>query len=507
MKAISQELQDHLAGPVTTLATCWRLDLKDGTVMGFTDHDHPIDYDGVRYEARGGFDASTIQTTGDLAVDELEVDALLDSDGITEADLAAGRYDHAEITIFSVNYNDLSMGHITWRRGWLGEVSPSNGIATAEVRGLTQALKQPIGETYTAACRADFMDSRCRYGWTTVLKFDGVSDHVDCTNAIWVNHSQQTAECWFYREQDQAESTNHSTKNVLLAKASDNDNDNFEVGTSGSDVILYLDTAGGSGTQTFAANIRDNAWHHLAITFNGGLTHIFLDGEEVGSYDWGGDMASDADPSPFAIGKSLHQGAPFKGKISDVRVWSIVRTQAEIQNAKDERLSGSESGLVAYYKLDEGSGETATDSAGSNDGTINGAIWSAGNIRVGGKNPRVTGSVTSAADPGTFSDSNRTEESGWFDYGVVTWTSGANAGLSAEIRYFNGSQFGLFEPMPYAIAAGDTYEVTPGCDKRLQTCRDKYDNVVNFRGEPYIPGRQEASRVGGNGSLSNPGGF
>jgi uncharacterized phage protein (TIGR02218 family) len=46
----------------------------------------------------------------------------------------------------------------------------------------------------------------------------------------------------------------------------------------------------------------------------------------------------------------------------------------------------------------------------------------------------------------------------------------------------------LFLPMGYAIAAGDTFSVYPGCDKRLETCLGRFGNVVNFRGEPYVPG-------------------
>lgn len=39
------------------------------------------------------------------------------------------------------------------------------------------------------------------------------------------------------------------------------------------------------------------------------------------------------------------------------------------------------------------------------------------------------------------------------------------------------------------MAVGDTFHIVPGCDKRLATCRDRYANVINFRGEPYLPGQ------------------
>ncbi|WAC08905.1 MAG: phage BR0599 family protein [Thermodesulfobacteriota bacterium] len=47
--------------------------------------------------------------------------------------------------------------------------------------------------------------------------------------------------------------------------------------------------------------------------------------------------------------------------------------------------------------------------------------------------------------------------------------------------------FTLFLAMPKTIQIGDTYEAYPGCDKKVSTCEDKYDNVINFRGEPFVP--------------------
>ena len=100
----------------------------------------------------------------------------------------------------------------------------------------------------------------------------------------------------------------------------------------------------------------------------------------------------------------------------------------------------------------------------------------------------VNGVVTNVASSYTFSDSARGEASDYFTYGLVTFTSGANAGISMEIRNYNAGQFGLFLPMPYAIAVGDHYTARAGCDKSFETCIAKFNNAVNFRGEPHVPG-------------------
>lgn len=102
----------------------------------------------------------------------------------------------------------------------------------------------------------------------------------------------------------------------------------------------------------------------------------------------------------------------------------------------------------------------------------------------------VSGTLTGATDGRVFIDSGRGEATGYFDRGVLTWTAGANAGLSAEVKEFvSGGTIRLFLPMGRAVAIGDEYTLRRGCDKRATTCQ-AYSNFVNFRGFPSIPGPQ-----------------
>ena len=112
---------------------------------------------------------------------------------------------------------------------------------------------------------------------------------------------------------------------------------------------------------------------------------------------------------------------------------------------------------------------------------------------------RVTGSVVSVTDRSKFTDTARTEADDYFKYGLLTWTSGLNNGYSMEVKNYTLStgEFELFEPMPYAIAVADTYSVYAGCDKFFSTCKDKFSNVVNFRGEPHVPTQDQISTFGG----------
>ncbi len=104
----------------------------------------------------------------------------------------------------------------------------------------------------------------------------------------------------------------------------------------------------------------------------------------------------------------------------------------------------------------------------------------------------VTGAVTAATDRRSFADSARGESVNHWNGGLLTWTSGANVGRKMEVKAFgSGGTFTLFLPMPSIVAVGDNYSLRPGCDKKFSTCKDRYNNVKNFRGEPNVPGNDQ----------------
>jgi uncharacterized phage protein (TIGR02218 family) len=286
MKIISETLASHIACEVTTLATCWKLKRRDNTLMGFTNHDRKLVIDGLEYKASTGFTPGTIENTGSLSVDNLDVEGMLSSGSITQVDILAGLYDFAEIDIFQVNYKDVSQGILPLKRGWLGEVSLKKQQFVAEVRGMTQQLAQTIGELYSPSCRATLGDSRCQ-----------------------VNLEEHT----------------------------------------------------------------------------------------------------------------------------------------------------------------------------------------------------VIGTITSVANNQQCTDSERDDASGVFSSGVMTFTSGANNGLSMELKEYiynseTGGQFILALPMSYTVSEGDSYSLTKGCDKTTGACKQRFDNILNFRGEPHVPGLDRMLETAGTRS-------
>ncbi len=161
MRTITAGLESHLAGEVITLATCWKITRTDGVVMGFTDHDKDIIFESVTYKAASGFNATGVQYKADFSVDNLDIEGMLTSDDIKEADILAGKYDYAEVHIFIVNFENLAHEDLFVKRGWLGEVRVKRSQFVAELRGLSQKLSQTIGRQFLPACDAILGDTRC----------------------------------------------------------------------------------------------------------------------------------------------------------------------------------------------------------------------------------------------------------------------------------------------------------------------------------------------------------
>lgn len=276
MLTLSGAYTTHLQGTTTELATCWKITRRDAVVLGFTDFGTDLVISGVAYQSALGYSATDVVASGDLAVDNLNLQGIIDSPSITEPDLMAGVWDYAEVEIFEVIYSDLTAGVRRMRRGRIGEVSLGRTMFEAELRGLSQAFTQTLCELTSPTCRAVLGDARC---------------------------------------------------GVAL----------------------------------------------------GPLT--------------------------------------------------------------------------------------------------------------------VTGTVTSVTNPRIWTDSTRAEAAAYFTFGKVAWTSGPNTGYAMEIKtHATGGVMTMQLPMPYAVAVGHAYSLTPGCDKLLATCIAKFSNVVNFRGEPHLPGQDRLLR-------------
>ena len=113
-------------------------------------------------------------------------------------------------------------------------------------------------------------------------------------------------------------------------------------------------------------------WQHLAITFDGETIRTYLDGQAMGDKEF----AIKTTFKDYVLGRNRSANKYFAGQLTEVRVWDKALTPEEIQANRSHRLTGNEPGLVAYWPLDEGSGDTVGDrSPNGNHGTIHGATW------------------------------------------------------------------------------------------------------------------------------------
>lgn len=269
MRNITPALKSHISDEVLSMATCWVLTRRDGVRMAFTTHDQILEMDNISFRPSRSFLPTHISSSNRLNVDNLDVTSVLSSSGITEKDILAGRYDHARIEIFQINWADPTQGKLYLRVGWIGEITLKEDQFVAEIRGMMQKMQQVVGTLYSPECRADLGSPQCH------------------------------------------------------------------------------------------ANL-------------------------------------------------------------------------------------------GLYTL--------------------------------------LGQVSSSSDGRHFLDQSRGEADGWFDYGLLRWITGANAGQAVEVKTYSAGLFTLYDPLHESIMPGDIYKVHAGCDKRSITCKNKFANFDNFKGETAIPG-------------------
>jgi uncharacterized phage protein (TIGR02218 family) len=162
---VPAELVEHLSGGATTLCRCWALTRADGRVLGFTDHDADLCFEGIVFRADTGLTARALQQTTGLSVDNTEALGVLSAASLTEEDILAGRYDGAEVRAWLVNWAEVDERVLLFR-GTVGEVTRAGGAFRAELRGLTEALNQPQGRVYQRPCAAVLGDGWCRFDLT-----------------------------------------------------------------------------------------------------------------------------------------------------------------------------------------------------------------------------------------------------------------------------------------------------------------------------------------------------
>ena len=500
MKTLPVGLAAHIAGGTTTLADLLKITRTDGTVFAFTSAANDVTISSVLYKSAQGLNISSLEASAGLNVDNLELSTLDDGTVFTKLDVLSGRWLNADFVISRYNWSNPADGVDVRMVGTIGEVRLHRGYVTAELRGLQQYLQQPIGSVSSKTCRARLGDALCTKDitsfthavtvdtsanpqsfimvvsgsapgdtyWNSVVLamhmngtngstvftdvrgktvtangdaqisttqskfsgasayFDGTGDYLSTPDSADFNFAagDYTVEMFVY-----ASATVSATK--ILVGQWGTTNLGWNVIVSGTNKVgLETSTDGtySAPRDLLSANnvFSINTWFHLAITRYGDLYSLWVDGANVGNLTIVGALFNS--PTQLTIGANETGANAFNGYIDDLRITKgIARYTTTFTPPTAEFLE-------------------------------------------------VLPSIGAA-----YSD-------GYFDNGIATFTSGANINLSQKIKTFASNTFTLSLPMLASIAPGDELTVVAGCQKRLSDCSTKFSNVLNFQGEPHLPG-------------------
>lgn len=179
MRDISTQMQARLECGATFLCRCWKITRRDGAVFGFTDHDRDLTFDGVVFKAGSGLDASVIESSTGLSVDNAQAVGALSDVSLSEADIFAGQFDGAEVWHWLVDWQQVELRSLLFR-GTLGEIRRGKTGFEAELRGMAEGLNQPLGRSYLRGCDRILGDAKCGVDLTSAAFF-GVGTVVECT--------------------------------------------------------------------------------------------------------------------------------------------------------------------------------------------------------------------------------------------------------------------------------------------------------------------------------------
>lgn len=433
-----------MADVLTKYATTWLITRKDGTVFAFTDHDQDLTIGATTYKSALSYSASAIRTQSDLAVDNLEAIGVLDSTTITDADLRAGLFNSARIVISAVDWSALSVVKIL-RAGWVGQVKLAKNSYTAELRGLMQALQTPLGIVSSPRCRVDLGSSQCGVNLGAVALTDVAIDGVAKTFTTAAGSFTGTSLVPGFAVGQSI---------VVSGRGEPGNNATFVITAIASKVITC---AGASGLVSESAGDIS-----ITLTQTGAVASVASQRQVGASGLVGGivrNVSYTADTISFLSASSLVGGRPV---IQDTAFGFIA---AGFLIGDQVQVSGT---------------------------SYNNTVFVIGNIRTWDfvQQLVVAGNVANenAGNPVTIA----TFMADYFAFGLLTWTSGFNTGLTMEVKSWDGTNLTLFLPMPNPIQPGDTFTITPGCDENWPTCSTKFDNPLNFRAEPFMAGQDAA---------------
>jgi hypothetical protein len=188
------------------------------------------------------------------------------------------------------------------------------------------------------------------------LNFDAVDDYIDLSSGAQFDLANNfTLEAWV-----RADTLDNDTGATRILSKRSNGNTGYGFGQMQGGKLL-LTTFGIRDYVTTGTYLTPNQWTHVAVTLSGSADAVFYVNGQVAEAVLG-TLPAAASNAPLYIGRNPHPDAQmWDGAIADVRIWNLPRSAADIAANYNRVLEGTEPGLVAYYKLDEGFATTVFD--------------------------------------------------------------------------------------------------------------------------------------------------
>ena len=190
------------------------------------------------------------------------------------------------------------------------------------------------------------------------LQFDGTDDLLDCGNnsSLQITGNKITLEAWI----NVSEFKSQPYTGSVIVKDQGSNSSGYMIRCGGNGIINFNIGNGSWHEINTPVNAVDlNNWHHVAATYDGSQMKIYIDGNLDAQNNISINIGN-ANNSNLFVGESPgFPGRVFNGKIDEVRIWNVARTQSEIQSTMNISLSpeyytSPDSGLVGYWKFDEG---------------------------------------------------------------------------------------------------------------------------------------------------------
>lgn len=506
MKTLPVNLATHYQLGTTSLAHLLRITRLDGAVYAFTSADTDVTIAGVTYRAASGLDVSSIAITAGLAVDNLELTTLDDGTTFTRADVLTGKWRNAAFVLSRYNWQAPTDGMDTLMVGTVGEVTINRTSVVAELRGLQQYLQQPVGSIISKTCRARLGDAMCTkalgpFTFTGTINsvssqqvfadtsFAGPAYDLSYASVSSLLHLNGTNGSTTFTDAKGLTWSPVGTAQISTAQSQFGGASGL-FGTTSSKITT---AAGQAALQFGAGDFTVEAWVYPLST---GFRVLFegprdAAGTQINrSYQFliGGGSSS------YAIGAT---GYSVAAPVAPPNTWSHVAFVRSGSNF----ISFLNGAVVA---TNAAAGGTINNGVTDFPYTLGGEASVATSFNGYIDEFRVTKGVaryTSAFTPATLafpeiSSPGFLYPDDYFTEGLLTFTSGPNNGLTQKVKsYSNTGQFTLALPTLLPVQVGNTFSAIAGCRKRMvEDCAGKFNNVINFQGEPHLPGVDALTR-------------